>query len=110
MTIDHEPSRQVAREYITSYAFVCSMLRVQQKISDGLRVLQYFTLRNWDFTNDRLLALRESLSDVDRKEFNMDFEKMDMDVYFRDCILGARQYCLKEDPATIPKARKTLKV
>ncbi|CAH1715027.1 putative fatty acyl-CoA reductase CG5065 [Aphis gossypii] len=86
------------------------MIRVQQKISDGLRVLQYFTLRNWDFTNDRLLALRESLCDVDREEFNMDFEKMDMDAYFRDCILGARQYCLKEDPASIPKARKTLKV
>ncbi|XP_008183261.1 putative fatty acyl-CoA reductase CG5065 [Acyrthosiphon pisum] len=86
------------------------MIRVQQKISDGLRVLQYFTLRNWDFTNDRLLALRDSLSEVDRKTFSIDFEKMDMDIYFRNCILGARQYCLKEDPASIPKARKTLKV
>jgi fatty acyl-CoA reductase len=86
------------------------MLRVQQKISDGLRVLQYFTMRKWDFPNDRLLALRESMNDVDRREFNMDFEKMDMNDYFRKCILGARQYCLREDPATIPKARKTLKV
>lgn len=95
---------------ITFYTFIYSMIRVQQKISDGLRVLQYFTLRNWDFTNDRLLALRDSLSEVDRKTFSIDFEKMDMDVYFRNCILGARQYCLKEDPASIPKARKTLKV
>lgn len=86
------------------------MLRVQQKISDGLRVLQYFTTRQWDFSNDRLLALRESLSETDRKEFSMDFEKMEMETYFRDCILGARQYCLKEDPASIPRARKTLKV
>lgn len=86
------------------------MVRVQQKVSDGLRVLQYFTMRNWDFSNDRLLALRESLCDTDRKEFNMDFEKMEMDSYFRNCILGARQYCLKEDPSTIPRARKTLKV
>lgn len=87
-----------------------SMLRVQQKISDGLRVLQYFTMRKWDFTNDRLLALRESMNDVDRHEFNMDFEKMDINDYFKKCILGARQYCLREDPATIPRARKTLKV
>lgn len=86
------------------------MVRVQQKISDGLRVLQYFTMRNWEFTNDRLLAVRESLSEVDRKEFNMDFEAMNMDEYFEIVILGARQYCLKEDPSSIPKARKTLKV
>jgi fatty acyl-CoA reductase len=86
------------------------MVRVQQKISDGLRVLQYFTMRKWDFTNDQLLAVRESLNDIDRMEFNMDFEKMDMDSYFKNCILGARHYCLKEDPASIPRARKTLKV
>lgn len=86
------------------------MLRVQQKISDGLRVLQYFTTRNWDFSNERLVALRESLNETDRNEFNMDFEKMEMGTYFRDCILGARQYCLKEDPATIPRSRKILKV
>lgn len=86
------------------------MVRVQQKISDGLRVLQYFTMRNWDFKNDRLIALRENLGAVDRVEFNMDFENMEVDIYFRNCILGARQYCLKEDPASIPRARKTLKV
>lgn len=86
------------------------MVRVQQKISDGLRVLQYFTMRNWDFSNNRLVALRESLCDADRKEFNMDFEKMEMEPYFRSCVLGARQYCLKEDPSSIPRARKTLKV
>lgn len=106
----YDPSRKIEVNTFAFYIFVYSMIRVQQKISDGLRVLQYFTLRNWDFANDRLLALRESLCDVDRKEFNMDFEKMDMDAYFRDCILGARQYCLKEDPASIPKSRKTLKV
>lgn len=87
-----------------------SMLKVQQKISDGLRVLQYFTMRRWDFTNDRLLGLRESMNDVDRREFNMDFEKMEINDYFKKCILGARQYCLHENPDTIPKARKTLKV
>lgn len=86
------------------------MLRVQQKISDGLRVLQYFTMRNWDFSNDRLLEVRESLCETDQKEFNMEFEKMDMNRYFETVILGARQYCLKENPASIPKARKTLKV
>lgn len=86
------------------------MLRVQQKISDGLRVLQYFTMRNWDFSNDRLIALRDSLNETDQTEFNMDFEKMDLTDYFRIVILGARQYCLKENPASLPRARKTLKV
>lgn len=86
------------------------MVRVQKKITDGLRVLQYFTMRNWDFTNHRLLALNECLNNVDRKEFDMDFEQLDVDLYFQNCILGARQYCLKEDPASIPKSRRMLKV
>lgn len=86
------------------------MVRVQQKISDGLRVLQYFTMRNWDFTNDQLLKVRDSLNDNDKEEFNMNFENVDVDEYFKNSILGARQYCLKEDPASLPKARKTLKV
>lgn len=86
------------------------MVRVQQKISDGLRVLQYFTMRNWDFKNDRLVALRESLNDVDREVFNMDLEKLEVESYFRNCVLGARQYCLKEDLSSLPKARKMVKV
>ncbi|XP_008483392.1 putative fatty acyl-CoA reductase CG5065, partial [Diaphorina citri] len=38
------------------------MLRVQAKISQGLEVLQYFTMREWLFKNTKLVGLRESLS------------------------------------------------
>lgn len=73
-------------------------------------MLQYFTMRKWDFTNHRMLALNECLNDVDREEFDMNFENLDVELYFENSILGARQYCLKEDPASIPKARRTLKM
>ncbi|XP_050537409.1 putative fatty acyl-CoA reductase CG5065 [Daktulosphaira vitifoliae] len=86
------------------------MVRVQQKIADGLRVLQYFTMRNWDFKNDKLLALRETMNSTDRELFDMHFEKLDIEKYFTDCILGARTYCLKEDPNSLPKSRKIIKV
>lgn len=86
------------------------MVRIQQKIHDGLRVLQYFTMHQWKFKNTKLLALRESMSESDKKEFTLEMETIDPETYMIDCILGARHYCLKEDPASIPKCRRNIKI
>lgn len=86
------------------------MIRVQTKISQGLELLQYFTMREWLFKNTKLVGLRESLSPYDKKTFSLDFEKVDQIPYMRNCILGARQYCMKEDPKTLPRSRRILKV
>lgn len=86
------------------------MVRVQQKIHDGLRVLQYFTTHQWKFRNTKLLALRETMSESDKREFSLAMETVDPESYMIDCILGARHYCLKEDPASIPKCRRNIRM
>lgn len=43
------------------------MCRVQQRISDGLDVLQFFTTRAWDFRTERFFALFHELSPRDQK-------------------------------------------
>lgn len=87
-----------------------SMLRVQQKIEVGLEVLQYFTTHKWCFKNEKFLRIRDSMCPEDKKEFNMDFKVVEDLPYLRHCILGARQYLLKEPLENLPKARRTIKM
>ncbi|KAK6627380.1 hypothetical protein RUM44_009857 [Polyplax serrata] len=86
------------------------MLRVQQKIEVGLEVLQYFTTHKWCFKNEKFLRIRDSMCPEDKKEFNMDFKVVEDLPYLRHCILGARQYLLKEPLENLPKARRTIKI
>ena len=82
------------------------MVKIQKRISDGLNVLQYFTTREWVFYNDKLIALFQELSTEDQFLFNILIYDIDIDEYLKNVILGTRQYCMKEDLSTLPKARR----
>lgn len=86
------------------------MVRVQKKIYVGLGVLQFFTTRRWNFKSDNFRRIYERLSTNDKVIFNMNTEEVDAIEYLKNCILGGRQYCLKEPLSTLPKARFQLKV
>ena len=86
------------------------MIRVQKKIFIGLGVLQFFTTRNWDFRSDNFKSIFKKLSPDEQQIFNMNTEEVDTLEYLKYCILGGRQYCLKEMPETLPKARFHLKM
>jgi len=82
------------------------MVKIQKRISDGLNVLQYFTTREWVFYNDKLIDLFQELSTEDQFLFNILIYDIDIDEYLKNVILGTRQYCMKEDLSTLPKARR----
>lgn len=86
------------------------MVRIYKRIAAGLELLQFFTTRQWAFDNDRFVGLWRDMSPADRSLFNFDMAEPKMSEYIDRSILGARQYCLKEDPATIPRQRRLLKV
>ncbi|XP_012281888.1 putative fatty acyl-CoA reductase CG5065 [Orussus abietinus] len=86
------------------------MVRIQKRISDGLEVLQYFTTREWVFHNTNLLILWGEMNPRDKKIFPIDFLVIDEVEYMKKVILGARQYCMKEDLSTLPKARTHQKI
>ncbi|KAJ8954206.1 hypothetical protein NQ318_005801 [Aromia moschata] len=85
------------------------LVRTQRRIQNGLGVLQYYTTRLWFFHNEKLARIYDSLSETDRQIFYTNKEKLDMDEYMLNYILGARKYCAREDPRTLPHARRTLK-
>lgn len=86
------------------------MIHVQNKIHDGLEVLQYFTTHKWDFKNERFLNVRDSMSPADKKTFLIDFFIIDELEYLKLCFLGARQYCVKEPLENLPRARRVIRI
>lgn len=86
------------------------MVRIQKRISNGLDVLQYFTTREWKFYNHKFIKMYNELSQIDKKIFPMMSYDIDLNEYLKDIILGSRQYCMKEDLSTLPKARRHQKM
>ncbi|KAI4461604.1 male sterility protein 2-related [Holotrichia oblita] len=79
-----------------------SMVRVQNKITFGLELLEYFSTRNWLFINNNALNLEKGLSKEERQKFPVtSCINLDPDKYLEDCLYGARTYCLKENPKSL---------
>lgn len=93
-----------------SYSYNCfSMVRVQKRIQNGLKVMQYYTIRSWNFKNDKFAKVYDDLSCTDKEVFYTNREVIKYDEYMLNYILGARKYCAKEEPETLPHARKVLR-
>lgn len=86
------------------------MIRIQKKIFVGLGVLQFFTTRQWDFKSDNFKEIYQKLSSEEKIIFNMNTEEVDENEYLKNCVLGGREFCLKEPQSTLPKARIQLKL
>lgn len=85
------------------------MVRAQKKVSMGLKILQYYTTKRWEFKNDRSKALFARMTPDDQEKFFFDCSQVDWNLYIQNYILGMRQYLLNEPPSNLPKARKNLR-
>ncbi|XP_070134941.1 putative fatty acyl-CoA reductase CG5065 isoform X2 [Drosophila bipectinata] len=87
------------------------MLRVQEKISTGLGVLQFFTLNAWSFKSDNYASLWNKLNEEDKEIFNMNMNTSNTEEeYMIECAKGARKFILKEKDEDIDKARLHMKI
>ncbi|XP_040173826.1 fatty acyl-CoA reductase 2-like isoform X2 [Anopheles arabiensis] len=87
-----------------------SLAKLQRKIYTANIALEYFILNNWDFKNGNFIRLASEIKPEDNKDFYYrDFIEFDVTLYFRNCILGARRYLLKEKDENIPRALTHLK-
>lgn len=81
-----------------------------KRIDDGLELLQFFTTREWIFDSTNFLGLITLQSPLDKILYPIDFDAVTVEEYMRRCILGARQYCMKEDLKTLPRCRRVQKL
>lgn len=120
-------------QWWNNFKFIFSLVGVQRRISQGLKVLQYYTTKNWTFKNEKFLRMKENMSRKDQEMFYFSVEEVnqlssisidfwaetiysslflpfqiDWNEYLGNYILGARHFLLKEKPETLPKARVLL--
>uniref|UniRef100_A0A2A4J9G5 Fatty acyl-CoA reductase n=1 Tax=Heliothis virescens TaxID=7102 RepID=A0A2A4J9G5_HELVI len=86
------------------------MINLQKRISHGLNVLQYYTTKEWHFRNNNYKSLRTRITTEENDTFYTDPSLLDPDEYLKNYVLGTRQFCCKEDPANLPRARKLHKI
>ncbi|XP_072758734.1 putative fatty acyl-CoA reductase CG5065 [Anoplolepis gracilipes] len=84
------------------------MVRIQSRVNMGLELLQYYTMKQWIFRNNNMHELQHRLGPSDRETFFMDTKLISWNEYLLIYILGTRQYYLKDDPSTLPRARRVL--
>ncbi|KAI4502949.1 hypothetical protein M0802_001993 [Mischocyttarus mexicanus] len=84
------------------------LVRVHQRITYGLELLQYYTTKEWIFLNEVKKHVQDCLSPSDKEMFFMDTKAISWDEYTLSYILGTRKYYLKDDPSTLPRARQIL--
>lgn len=81
------------------------LAKLQRKVYIANMALEYFILNNWDFKNDNFIRLASEIQPGDNKSFYYrDFVEFDVTLYFRNSILGARRYLLKQKDENIPRA------
>ncbi|KAK9501401.1 hypothetical protein O3M35_012134 [Rhynocoris fuscipes] len=85
------------------------MVRVQNRISLGMELLQYFTMRQWNFSTPKSKEIRSCLSDKESDIFYLPFDGIDIRRFLIDSIIGSRVFCLKEPLENLDRARKHLK-
>lgn len=81
------------------------MVRLQKRISDGLDLLQEFTTRQWIFDTTEFGKLWAEMTPDDKLTFAIMDPSGDTVDYVRKCIIGAKQFCMKEKLENLPKAR-----
>ncbi|KAK5638440.1 hypothetical protein RI129_012735 [Pyrocoelia pectoralis] len=85
------------------------LVRTQKRIANGLTVLQYYTTRRWKFKNEEIRNIAKSLNEHDSVVFYTNTIDLNWSNYMLSYVLGARKYCVHEEPSTIPYARKMLR-
>ncbi|KAJ9576068.1 hypothetical protein L9F63_007033, partial [Diploptera punctata] len=84
------------------------LLKTYEKLQKFSSMVSYFTTRQWKFSNSNIQQLWKKLSPEDRLIYDFDFNNLQWDDYFRDTIIGVRTYILKEDPKTVPQAKRRI--
>ncbi len=85
------------------------LTKFQNRLWKSVNTLEYFTAREWFFTNDNMTALHKELNDEDQKMFNFDMKSIDWTAYMENYCLGTKKYALKEDMSRIGQAKAALR-
>nr|QLI62002.1 fatty acyl-CoA reductase 12 [Streltzoviella insularis] len=83
-----------------------SLIIASQKLSAMNDVLTFFSLREWQFKNERVRKLRARLSPQDAAIYNLDPNTIEWDEHCYNFVRGTRKYLLKEKDQDLEAAKR----
>ncbi|XP_005180106.1 fatty acyl-CoA reductase wat [Musca domestica] len=85
------------------------MTKAYKKIHKQCNLLRYFLQNNFTFDTTNTQNLWKIMTVDDRRIYNFDMVALDWSKYFYNSLFGLRRFLAKEDPSTIPQAKKLLR-
>lgn len=70
--------------------------------------MEFFSTRGWNFSHANAEHLQSKMSREDRASFFFDVRAVDWNSYLENYVIGVRHFVMKEDPASLPLARRQL--
>lgn len=96
--------------YLRGYFnFFFRMTKTYKKIHRLCVSLSYFVNNEFTLDSTNTKQLWKSLSPEDQKLFNFDMSSISWNNYFYKSLIGLRKFLAKDEPDTIPKAKKLLR-
>lgn len=88
------------------------MLRICRKFSKAAKIGEFFALHEWNFNTVAFSCLNDAVrraDDGENFEIDMRIENgFDWEAHVKAYVLGIRQYVLKDDLGSLPRARVKL--
>lgn len=83
-----------------------AMLTIYGKVMKLANILFYFSTQDWQFEDNGVRDMWNSLSNQDKVIFPFSMSEMSWDYMCETFLLGLRVYLLKDDLSTLPEARR----
>uniref|UniRef100_A0A0C9PMV0 Fatty acyl-CoA reductase n=1 Tax=Fopius arisanus TaxID=64838 RepID=A0A0C9PMV0_9HYME len=83
-------------------------IKIYRKIHKFAAVTAYFSTHMWKFSNENTRGLWDNLTPEDKKLFQFSMLDFDWNDFLYKCVVGLRLYAFKDDPSTIPIAKKRM--
>lgn len=83
-------------------------MRLYDRAHRAISCLDFFMTHQWRFVSENPIRLLDYLSESDRRTFYFDVRQISWDSYIETYVIGARRYILKDNPSTLPAARRNL--
>lgn len=87
-----------------------SRVTLASKMTKAMKVLEYFSTREWHWDSRNVELLYDKVSVSDNKLFSFTFRGWPgWDKYLETTMLGTREFAMKSDPSTMDECRTKLK-
>ncbi|CAF1315932.1 unnamed protein product, partial [Didymodactylos carnosus] len=107
--------KRTVEELLPSYILDISMrltgrkprfVKLSDRINKAVRIVDFFSMHQWNFSNDNSLMLQNKMNAADLNLFGFETKNMNWSDYMKNYCIGIKVYLLREDLNQMVKCQK----